>query len=216
MPGITDPQWDAIRRTAERTARRVAQEVLGQTVAANRASIPAGKPPRQDNDRFSRGDEGFTFFHGEWRRESQSDYELRMHYGPRQMPGSPLRVPSRLLEPCRVQFLTGDWGFPDLRSEAQKLFDRGYQGFSNKYRMIARIDRPDWLQVMAGKFRKSVADFYVREADGTITITDKTGRWGEHYAAALSLDKQEGIHPDVYNELKRLRAASGEDIRYIP
>jgi len=216
MPGITDRQWDAIRTTAERTARRVAQEALGQTVAANRASIPAGKPPRQDNDRFTRGDEGFTFFRGEWRRESQAEFDVRKKYAPHAMPGTPIRVPTRILEPCRMDFsmLRPFCGYPDLRSEAQQLFDRGYTGVSNKYRMIVRIDRPDWIEVLARKYRKAPADFYVR--DDTGFVTESTGRWGEHYATMFSLDKVEDVHPDTYNELKRLRAAAGGDIKYVP
>lgn len=94
---------------------------------------------------------------------------------------------------------------------AQELAKRGYYGFSNKYRIVCRIDREDWLKHMAGVYHKAVADFYVMSGDH---LTNSTGRWGAHYASVFSHDKLEGIPQSVYARLKKI--ANEWDMRYVP
>ena len=48
---------------------------------------------------------------------------------------------------------------------AKELIDRGYRRVSNAYCRVARIDREDWLTVLARDRHCSVADFY--KVDGT-------------------------------------------------
>ena len=95
---------------------------------------------------------------------------------------------------------------------AQQLFDRGYVGLSNKYRTVSRIDRKDWLEYMAGKLRRSTAQFYIRTNEGA--LTDSTGQWGSFYCSMYSDDKMEGIPQQVYNDLKALRREAWE-VTYV-
>lgn len=94
---------------------------------------------------------------------------------------------------------------------AKELAAMGYVGVSNKYRIIVRIDRPDWAEVMAKKYNRAVADFFVMNENGP---TDSTGHWGEHYASTFSKDHIEGIDPYVYMQLKRMTSVF--DLRYVP
>lgn len=97
---------------------------------------------------------------------------------------------------------------------AKELFSRGYVGLSSKHRIVARIDRANWLEHMAGRYFRSVADFYVRKGPLN-TPTESTGGWGKHYCAVFSEDKVEGIPEAVYKELKALWNSSGEDVKYV-
>ena len=99
----------------------------------------------------------------------------------------------------------------DVQEQAQKLFDSGYCCLSNKYRIVARIDREDWLEYLAGQLRRSVMDFYIRTPEG---VTDSTGRWGEYYCALYSKDRIEGVHYEVYVALKRLWRQDCSDVTY--
>lgn len=100
---------------------------------------------------------------------------------------------------------------PDaIEMAAQELAKRGYVGFSNKYRVVCRIDRSDWLRYMAGQLRRAVADFYVM--DGKV-LTDSTGRWGAHYASVYSKDRIEGVPQSVYTRLKKL--TNDWDMKYV-
>ncbi len=45
--------------------------------------------------------------------------------------------------------------------QMRELAARGYRRISNKHGMLARIDRPDWVDVLAVKLRRAPADFYV-------------------------------------------------------
>lgn len=85
MPSITENQWRAIRQTAFAVARdagrEAAREVIGQTVAANRAA----QKPHTGDKKIVNG-ESFTYFRGEWRRD---DALMGLCY---------------LGEPCRMNF----------------------------------------------------------------------------------------------------------------
>jgi hypothetical protein len=71
---------------------------------------------------------------------------------------------------------------------AGELMLKGYRKTSNAYCMIARIDRSDWLEVMARKRNCSVADFY-------------SDRHRDHYIRSFSEDSYT-VHPKVMAFMK--------------
>jgi hypothetical protein len=48
---------------------------------------------------------------------------------------------------------------------------------------VARIDRPDWVQVLAKDMKRSVADFYMVDRPHTVS-----SNWADHYRRCLSKD----------------------------
>ena len=63
----------------------------------------------------------------------------------------------------------------------QRLIAMGYRRTSSKYGMVSRIDRPDWLQVLAAHLRRST---------GTLLMTDGNPdpSWCDFYRRVLSRD----------------------------
>lgn len=94
---------------------------------------------------------------------------------------------------------------------AQRMFDAGYMASSNKYRIGTRIDREDWVEFMAKRFSRSVADFYMHRNG---ELTQSTGHWGEHYCNVFSKHKIEPLPPAIFKELKRLNQFA--DVVYKP
>lgn len=94
---------------------------------------------------------------------------------------------------------------------AQRMFDAGYMASSNKYRIGTRIDRPDWVEFMAKKYSRSVADFYMYNNG---QLSQSTGHWGEHYCSVFSKHKIEPLPPAIFKELKRLNSYT--DVVYKP
>jgi hypothetical protein len=72
---------------------------------------------------------------------------------------------------------------------------KGYRRTSNAYCIVARIDREDWLQVLADKMHCAVADFYNRDGTG---IND---RWRDHYIRCYSKDVLI-VSPSVIRKIK--------------
>lgn len=77
---------------------------------------------------------------------------------------------------------------------AKELMDQGYRKVSNAYCRVARIDREDWLDVLAKHLRCSRADFYNVDGSG---IGD---RWRDHYVRVYSKDKQT-VHPLILRKI---------------
>lgn len=77
---------------------------------------------------------------------------------------------------------------------AQNLIDLGYRKTSNAYCLVTRIDRDDWMDVMARQLRCSRADFYNLDGSG---ISD---HWRDHYVRCYSNDSHT-VHPAI---LKRI------------
>lgn len=75
---------------------------------------------------------------------------------------------------------------------AEQLIARGYRRTSNKYRIVSRIDRPDWIAVLAEEMRRAPADFYVPGEP------DPAGNWCDYYRRVLSKDKIEGVPHEVF------------------
>lgn len=66
--------------------------------------------------------------------------------------------------------------------DTDALIKRGYRRVSNKYGRVARIDRPDWVQVLAIRLHRAPADFYVPGEP------NPTGSWCDFYRRTYSED----------------------------
>lgn len=102
---------------------------------------------------------------------------------------------------------------------AKALADVGYRRVSHKYNMIARIDRPDWLEVLAAHCGRARADFYImgnpnRNIPGAApyAVSDKIGNnWKDFYRRVLSKDVM-----TVTSEVSKLIPGSDYDpVEYI-
>ena len=78
---------------------------------------------------------------------------------------------------------------------AIELMREGYHRTSNAYCTISRIDRDDWLNVLAKERRCSVADFYSVDGSG---VSDS---WKDYYIRPHSKEKQT-VHPKVLRSIK--------------
>jgi hypothetical protein len=67
----------------------------------------------------------------------------------------------------------------------EQLVAMGYRRTSRKYGMVSRIDRPDWVQVLARHLRRAPADFYVPGEN------EVQGNWCDYYRCVLSKDTLE-------------------------
>jgi|SRR5882724_1660479 len=102
---------------------------------------------------------------------------------------------------------------------AKALAEIGYRRVSHKHHMIARIDRPDWLDVLAAHCGRARADFYImsnpnRNIPGAApyAVSDKIGNnWKDFYRRVLSKDVIV-----VAPEVSKLIPGSGYDpVEYI-
>lgn len=73
---------------------------------------------------------------------------------------------------------------------SKELLNQGYRRISNAYCRIARIDRDDWLTVLANERRCSIADFYNVDGSG---IGDQHR---DHYCRCFSKDILV-VHPSI-------------------
>lgn len=81
--------------------------------------------------------------------------------------------------------------------DVSELHTAGYIGISNKFCIVGRIDRSDWLEVMAKARLCTVADFYALDGSGV------DERHKEHYIRVHSKDTIT-VDPLVYKSLKQL------------
>lgn len=79
---------------------------------------------------------------------------------------------------------------------AKDLTKRGYRGISNAFCIIGRIDREDWLTVLARARKCSVADFYNVDGSG---VGDQHR---DHYIRVHSEDTLT-VHPRIYQCMKK-------------
>ena len=82
---------------------------------------------------------------------------------------------------------------------------QGYRKISNKHRIVARIDREDWVHVLAKSMRRAVADFY--EPNGQVS-----SHWADHYRRCHSSDKL--TLGDAF--FKLMRGSSGDSTGFCP
>lgn len=78
---------------------------------------------------------------------------------------------------------------------AGELMNKGYRRVSNAYCRVARIDREDWLDVLARQRRCSRADFYNLDGSG---ISDQHR---DYYIRTFSKDELT-IHPEICHRVK--------------
>lgn len=78
---------------------------------------------------------------------------------------------------------------------AYQLMKLGYRKTSNAYCMVSRIDRDDWVRVLAEQRRCSEAHFYNVDGSG---ICD---RHRDHYVRVFSKDTLT-VHPMVLHKMK--------------
>lgn len=76
----------------------------------------------------------------------------------------------------------------------KELTDKGYRRTSNAYCHISRIDRPDWLTVMATAMHTCVANFYNTDGSGV------PNSWKNHYVRSYSEDNHT-VHPDIVRKI---------------
>ena len=68
---------------------------------------------------------------------------------------------------------------PDI--VAAELSAQGYRVISNRHNLLARIDVPNWLEIMGQSLSRPVADFVAPNGD--------LGSWADHYRRCLSKDQ---------------------------
>lgn len=81
---------------------------------------------------------------------------------------------------------------------AGELYSEGYRRVSNAYCQLARIDREDWIQVLAAKLNCAPADFYKLDGSG---VDDN---WRDHYIRCSTTDKIT-VHPEIAFKVRGYR-----------
>jgi len=91
----------------------------------------------------------------------------------------------------------GSWDPDDVEATftAFELMKAGYRKTSNAYCMVGRIDREDWLEVLAKERHCSVADFYNVDGSG---VRDSHR---DHYIRTFTKD-QHTVSPKVLKLMK--------------
>jgi hypothetical protein len=83
-------------------------------------------------------------------------------------------------------------GVRDYRAEADKLIAAGYRRTSNRYRIVSRIDRSDWVEILARHLHRAPADFYVPGEHSP------SADWCDYYRRCLSADGFKGVTSEVF------------------
>lgn len=78
---------------------------------------------------------------------------------------------------------------------AHELMEQGYRRVSNAYCQVARIDREDWLEVLARQRNCSIADFYNIDGSGV------PNNHRDHYVRVFSKDVLT-VAPEVIKLMK--------------
>lgn len=90
---------------------------------------------------------------------------------------------------------------------AAQLADMGYRKISAKHHIIARIDRPDWVDYMATQQNRAPSHFY---RDGS-SLPDAGA--ADHFRRVYAQDTIEGVNPEVF---KLIPASHGSYTGYVP
>lgn len=80
------------------------------------------------------------------------------------------------------------------RKEAERLRALGYRRTSSKHKLLSRIDRADWVTVLAAHLRRAPADLYIlsQNLGAGYTMSDTpSGQWCDYYRRVLSNDSVE-------------------------
>jgi len=80
---------------------------------------------------------------------------------------------------------------------AQKLIASGYRATSNRYKMVARLDRPDWREHMAIRH----SPWSLEEGMKWVNCLGHSAT--EHYLRVYSRDRLEGLPRNVFDAIKK-------------
>jgi hypothetical protein len=69
---------------------------------------------------------------------------------------------------------------------AEELTAQGYCRISNKYGIVARVDRADWWEALEDHFRRNMP----------IRTEAEVGRWADYYRRGISQDRLE-VGPEI-------------------
>lgn len=72
-----------------------------------------------------------------------------------------------------------------MMQEAAALTAQGYRRTSNKYGIVARIERPDWKERLAAHLERSVAELYAPGKPERVAAG-----WCDYYRRVLSGDRK--------------------------
>jgi L-fucose isomerase-like protein len=92
----------------------------------------------------------------------------------------------------------------DALEQARLLASQGYRRVSWKYRIVSRLDRPDWAEHMAAEMRRPVADFCANGYDNKhrpVYGHTPAANWEDHYRRVYSKDILEGVPQDVFRHI---------------
>jgi phage terminase small subunit len=84
----------------------------------------------------------------------------------------------------------------------------GYRRISNRHCIVARIDRPDWLEHMAEQMHRSPAFFLIR---GGRAVGKVEAGWFDHYRRCYSRDRI----TLTQNEYKKVPASGWDTTGFI-
>ena len=99
-------------------------------------------------------------------------------------------------------------GTPTTTLSAEELVARGYRRVSNAYGLVTRIDRADWMEVLARKLGKSIAQFYELSETEPPKIS---GHWAAHYRSGFSKDTHT-VNPET---LRLIPTSAHDPVGYV-
>lgn len=87
--------------------------------------------------------------------------------------------------------------------EATRLIESGYRCVSNRHRMVARIDRPDWREHMGREHTRGFRGDPQRNLEEGMRWVDLLGAGAaDQYRRVFTKDTIEGVDKDVYDRMK--------------
>jgi hypothetical protein len=107
--------------------------------------------------------------------------------------------------------------------DSHQLIEKGYRRVSNKFKMVSRVDRPDWLDVLFNvrAIRNTIVlaqlkDYY-RGVDFSGTFSEESvmqeaAMCADHYRRCFSKDNIEWLDPEIF---KRIPSSGGDPTGYI-
>ena len=83
-----------------------------------------------------------------------------------------------------------------MKMDANELIKKGYRRVSNKYRVISRIDRDDWIEYMANQH----SPWDIEEGYNWISALGMASA-SDHYRRVYSKDVIEGVPVNVFRKI---------------
>ena len=108
----------------------------------------------------------------------------------------------------------------DVEAEALRLIDSGYRAVSNRYRMVSRIDRPDWLAHMAFSHTEGFPGSDLENLRQGFNWVAGLGEeaCADHYRRCYSRDKLSDLNQRVFDLIRRAGNGHGwgGSAKYLP